>query len=172
MKRYGGELLRLHRIPATNLLSCLFDSRIRSYAQPSCDSASGMSFRAQTTQTCTTLTPSLGLVLVQYHPLGDAPPLTLQFPNVARSLRSTCRLRPTRRSRDLHPSLNHPRPRELSGDHFLTLYAPYPRSYKEGGPAAVANFEAGAEGFTARAFRGCGVVTSDPFEVSDGTLLL
>ena len=41
-------------------------------------------------------------------------------------------------------------------------------SYKEGGPAAIANFEAGAEGFTTRAFRGCGVVTSDPFEVSDG----
>lgn len=39
--------------------------------------------------------------------------------------------------------------------------------YKEGGPAAVANFEAGAEGFTTRAFRGCGVVTSEPFEVSD-----
>jgi hypothetical protein len=40
--------------------------------------------------------------------------------------------------------------------------------YKEGGPAAITNFEAGAEGFTTRAFRGCGVVTSDPFEVSDG----
>ena len=74
MKRYGGELLRLHRIPATNLLSCLFDSRTRSYAKPSCDSAAGMSFRAQTTQTCTTLTPSLGLVLVQYHPTDFAIP--------------------------------------------------------------------------------------------------
>jgi hypothetical protein len=41
-------------------------------------------------------------------------------------------------------------------------------TYKEGGPAAVANFEAGVEGFTTRAFRGCGVVTSEPFEVSDG----
>ena len=41
------------------------------------------------------------------------------------------------------------------------------RSYKEGGPAAVANFEAGVQGFTTRAFRGCGVVTSEPFEVSD-----
>jgi hypothetical protein len=40
-------------------------------------------------------------------------------------------------------------------------------SYKEGGAAALANFEAGAAGFEARAFRGCGVVTSDPFEVSD-----
>jgi hypothetical protein len=44
------------------------------------------------------------------------------------------------------------------------------RRYKEGGPAAVANFEAGVQGFTTRAFRGCGVVTSDPFEVSDGEL--
>ena len=43
-------------------------------------------------------------------------------------------------------------------------------TYKEGGPAAVANFEAGVEGFTTRAFRGCGVVTSDPFEVSDGEI--
>ena len=38
---------------------------------------------------------------------------------------------------------------------------------QEGGPAAVANFEAGVQGFTTRAFRGCGVVTSEPFEVSD-----
>lgn len=44
------------------------------------------------------------------------------------------------------------------------------RRYKDGGPAAVANFEAGVEGFTTRAFRGCGIVTSEPFEVSDGTL--
>jgi len=40
-------------------------------------------------------------------------------------------------------------------------------SYKEGGPNAITTFEAGAEGFTTRSFRGCGVVTSDPFEVSD-----
>ena len=40
--------------------------------------------------------------------------------------------------------------------------------YTEGGPQALANFEAGAAGFEARAFRGCGVVTSDPFEVADG----
>jgi hypothetical protein len=43
----------------------------------------------------------------------------------------------------------------------------FARRYKEGGPAAVANFEAGVQGFTTRAFRGCGVVTSEPFEVSD-----
>jgi len=40
-------------------------------------------------------------------------------------------------------------------------------SYKEGGPTALAAFEAGAAGFETRAFRGCGIVTSDPFEVSD-----
>jgi len=39
--------------------------------------------------------------------------------------------------------------------------------YKEGGPAAEARFEAGVAGFEARAFRGCGVFTSEPFEVSD-----
>ena len=40
-------------------------------------------------------------------------------------------------------------------------------TYKEGGPAAEARFEAGVAGFEARSFRGCGVVTSEPFEVSD-----
>ena len=39
--------------------------------------------------------------------------------------------------------------------------------YKEGGPAAEARFEAGVAGFEARAFRGCGIFTSEPFEVSD-----
>lgn len=41
------------------------------------------------------------------------------------------------------------------------------RRYKEGGPAAVTNFDAGVAGFEARAFRGCGVVTSDPFDVAE-----
>jgi len=40
-------------------------------------------------------------------------------------------------------------------------------AYKEGGPAAEARFEAGVAGFEARSFRGCGVFTSEPFEVSD-----
>jgi hypothetical protein len=39
--------------------------------------------------------------------------------------------------------------------------------YSEGGPQALAHFEAGALGFEARSFRGCGVVTSDPFDVAD-----
>ena len=44
---------------------------------------------------------------------------------------------------------------------------PSTHRYKEGGPAAEARFEAGMAGFEARSFRGCGVVTSEPFEVSD-----
>ena len=40
-------------------------------------------------------------------------------------------------------------------------------SFKDGGPQALAAFEAGAEGFETKAFRGCGIVTSDPFEVSE-----
>ena len=36
------------------------------------------------------------------------------------------------------------------------------RRYKEGGPAAAAAFEAGVAGVEARAFRGCGVFTSEP----------
>ena len=39
--------------------------------------------------------------------------------------------------------------------------------YKEAGPAGQAAFNAGVAGFEAKAFRGCGVVTSDPYEVSD-----
>ena len=45
---------------------------------------------------------------------------------------------------------------------------PYSCRYKEAGPVGQTAFEAGVEGFETRAFRGCGVVTSDPFEVSDG----
>ena len=41
------------------------------------------------------------------------------------------------------------------------------RRYKEGGPAAAANFDAGVAGFESRAFRGCGIFTAEPFEVSD-----
>ena len=44
---------------------------------------------------------------------------------------------------------------------------PYACRYKEGGPAAEARFEAGVAGSEARAFRGCGIFTSEPFEVSD-----
>ena len=43
-------------------------------------------------------------------------------------------------------------------------------AYEKGGPAAEARFEAGVAGFEARAFRGCGIMTSEPFEVSDGAL--
>ena len=40
-------------------------------------------------------------------------------------------------------------------------------AYEKGGPAAEARFEAGVAGFEARAFRGCGIMTSEPFEVSE-----
>jgi hypothetical protein len=43
-------------------------------------------------------------------------------------------------------------------------------SYAVGGPKADAAFEAGVAGFEAKAFRGCGIFTSEPFEVSDGAL--
>ena len=39
--------------------------------------------------------------------------------------------------------------------------------YNVAGPAGPAKFEAGVAGYEARAFRGCGVVTSTPFEISD-----
>ena len=39
--------------------------------------------------------------------------------------------------------------------------------YTEGGDRAVTRFEEGAQGYETRAFRGMGVVTSMPYEVSD-----
>jgi len=50
---------------------------------------------------------------------------------------------------------------------YMALAPEEKLSYKEGGPAAEARFEAGVAGFEARAFRGCGIFTSEPFEVSD-----
>jgi len=52
----------------------------------------------------------------------------------------------------------------------VMLANPHPCRYEKGGPAAEARFEAGVAGFEARAFRGCGIMTSEPFEVSDGAL--
>jgi hypothetical protein len=40
--------------------------------------------------------------------------------------------------------------------------------FLEGGDRAVTNFESGKAGLEARGFRGLGVFTSMPFEVSDG----
>ena len=51
---------------------------------------------------------------------------------------------------------------------YMALAPEQKLTYKEGGPAAEARFEAGVAGFEARAFRGCGIFTSEPFEVSDG----
>ena len=39
--------------------------------------------------------------------------------------------------------------------------------YNIAGPSGPEKFEAGVAGYEARAFRGCGVVTSSPFEISD-----
>ena len=39
--------------------------------------------------------------------------------------------------------------------------------YNIAGPAGPEKFEGGVQGYEARAFRGCGVVTSTPFEISD-----
>ena len=50
---------------------------------------------------------------------------------------------------------------------YMALAPESKLTYKEGGPAAEARFEAGVAGFESRAFRGCGVFTSEPFEVSD-----
>ena len=53
---------------------------------------------------------------------------------------------------------------------YMALAPEAKLSYKEGGPSAAAAFEAGVAGVEARAFRGCGIFTSEPFEVSDGAL--
>lgn len=84
---------------------------------------------------------------------------------------STCRWPPTRRSRESTPVSRTraliSRPHTQRYRFCFSSLLRFGR-YKDGGPAAIANFEAGVEGFTTRAFRGCGVTTSDPFEVSDG----
>ena len=50
---------------------------------------------------------------------------------------------------------------------YMSLAPEEKVSYAVAGPKADATFEAGAAGFTQKAFRGCGVFTSEPFEVSD-----
>ena len=50
---------------------------------------------------------------------------------------------------------------------YMALAPEAKLTYEKGGPAAEARFEAGVAGFEARAFRGCGIMTSEPFEVSD-----
>jgi len=51
---------------------------------------------------------------------------------------------------------------------YMALAPEAKLTYALGGPAAEARFEAGVAGFEARSFRGCGIMTSEPFEVSDG----
>jgi len=79
------------------------------------------------------------------------------------------RRRPVRRRRSTPPQRLSPPIRHLRCS--LTLHCPLSElTYAQGGPAAEARFEAGVAGFEARAFRGCGIMTSEPFEVSDGAL--
>ena len=44
-------------------------------------------------------------------------------------------------------------------------------TYPLGGPAAQAAFDSGMKGFEASSFRGLGIFTSTPYEVSDGARL-
>ena len=53
---------------------------------------------------------------------------------------------------------------------YMTMAPEEKTVYQLGGDKALAEFEAGAQGFLSKSFRGCAVVTSDPFEVSDGAL--
>ena len=45
---------------------------------------------------------------------------------------------------------------------YMALAPEAKLTYKEGGPAAAAAFEAGVAGIEASSFRGCGVFTSEP----------
>ena len=51
---------------------------------------------------------------------------------------------------------------------YMSLAPEAKLTYPLGGPAAQAAFDAGLKGFEASAFRGLGVLTSTPYEVSDG----
>lgn len=55
---------------------------------------------------------------------------------------------------------------------YMTLAPEEKIKFMEGGDRAVTNFEGGKAGLEARGFRGLGVFTSMPFEVSDGASLL
>tara|TARA_B100001063_G_C16708450_1_gene526640 strand:+ start:210 stop:662 length:453 start_codon:yes stop_codon:yes gene_type:complete len=50
---------------------------------------------------------------------------------------------------------------------YMALAPEQKLTYKEGGPAAEARFEAGVAGFEARSFRGCGVMVRAPGPLSD-----
>ncbi len=50
---------------------------------------------------------------------------------------------------------------------YLALGPDEKINYSFAGPTGPSNFEAGVNGYETRAFRGCGVFTSTPFEVSD-----
>lgn len=50
---------------------------------------------------------------------------------------------------------------------YITLASDEKIKYSSAGPAGPANFEAGVAGYEARAFRGLGVFTSNPFEVAE-----
>ena len=50
---------------------------------------------------------------------------------------------------------------------YMALAPEEKLTYEKAGPAGQAAFESGVAGFEAKAFRGCGVVTSEPYEVSD-----
>ena len=55
---------------------------------------------------------------------------------------------------------------------YLALAPEEKLTFEKAGPTGQATFEAGVAGFETRAYRGCGVVTSEPFEVSDGARVL
>jgi len=80
-------------------------------------------------------------------------------------------IHPSRRAAEYRMSRYGVKPNMLILPPQMLLYmalAPEAKlTYKEGGPAAEARFEAGVEGMEARAFRDCGIFTSEPFEVSD-----
>ena len=50
---------------------------------------------------------------------------------------------------------------------YLALGPDEKINYSFAGPTGPSNFESGVNGYETRAFRGCGVFTSTPFEVSD-----
>ena len=51
---------------------------------------------------------------------------------------------------------------------YMSLAPEQKLTFPLGGPAAQAAFEQGLSGFEARAFRGLGILTSTPYEMSDG----
>ena len=99
---------------------------------------------------------------------GVTPNMLVMPPQESRAPRTLLRSSPARQQRTRESQTNCPASCCAQMMLYMALAPEAKLTYALGGPAAEARFEAGVAGFEARSFRGCGIMTSEPFEVSDG----